>query len=90
MTSIAIIDYGMGNLRSVAKALEHVAPQRTNASHPEPPRYLHADRVVFPGQGRSVTVCGNWPLGFGGRGAGSGAQQAVSGPVSGTAGAAGV
>jgi glutamine amidotransferase len=26
MTSVAIIDYGMGNLRSVAKAIEHVAP----------------------------------------------------------------
>lgn len=27
MTTIAIVDYGMGNLRSVSKALEHVAPQ---------------------------------------------------------------
>ena len=26
MTDIAIVDYGMGNLRSVSKALEHVAP----------------------------------------------------------------
>ena len=26
MSSIAVVDYGMGNLRSVAKALEHVAP----------------------------------------------------------------
>jgi hypothetical protein len=26
MTRIAVVDYGMGNLRSVAKALEHVAP----------------------------------------------------------------
>ena len=26
MTSVAIIDYGMGNLRSVAKAIEYVAP----------------------------------------------------------------
>ena len=27
MTTIAVVDYGMGNLRSVAKALEHVAPR---------------------------------------------------------------
>jgi glutamine amidotransferase len=26
MSTIAVIDYGMGNLRSVSKALEHVAP----------------------------------------------------------------
>ena len=28
MTDIAVVDYGMGNLRSVAKALDHVAPER--------------------------------------------------------------
>ena len=26
---IAVVDYGMGNLRSVSKALEHVAPEKT-------------------------------------------------------------
>ena len=26
MIDIAVVDYGMGNLRSVSKALEHVAP----------------------------------------------------------------
>lgn len=51
MTIIAVIDYGMGNLRSVAKALEHVAPTaRVLVSH-EPKAILQADRVVFPGQG---------------------------------------
>ena len=51
MASIAIIDYGMGNLRSVAKALEHVAPTvRVLVSH-RPEDILQADRVVFPGQG---------------------------------------
>ena len=25
--TIAVVDYGMGNLRSVAKAIEHVAPK---------------------------------------------------------------
>lgn len=49
--SIAVIDYGMGNLRSVTKALEHVAPdQHVFLSH-EPDQILAADRVVFPGQG---------------------------------------
>ncbi|MCB1807230.1 MAG: imidazole glycerol phosphate synthase subunit HisH [Candidatus Competibacteraceae bacterium] len=51
MATIAIIDYGMGNLRSVAKALEHVSPksriQITQSAH----AIEQADRVVFPGQG---------------------------------------
>ena len=34
---IAVIDYGMGNLHSVAKALEHVAPACTRARHAAPP-----------------------------------------------------
>ncbi len=51
MTTIAIIDYGMGNLRSVAKALEYVAPAtRITVTH-RPEDILAADRVVFPGQG---------------------------------------
>ena len=29
MNKIVVVDYGMGNLRSVAKALRHVAPERT-------------------------------------------------------------
>ena len=50
-TSIAVIDYGMGNLRSVSKALEHVAPDAevTVTSDAEVVRL--AERVVFPGQG---------------------------------------
>lgn len=51
MASIAIIDYGMGNLRSVAKALEHVAPSVRVAITHRPEVILAADRVVFPGQG---------------------------------------
>ncbi|MEX0872907.1 MAG: imidazole glycerol phosphate synthase subunit HisH, partial [Aquisalimonadaceae bacterium] len=48
---IAVIDYGMGNLRSVAKALEHVDDRsRVEITH-DPERVLQADRVVFPGQG---------------------------------------
>jgi glutamine amidotransferase len=48
---IAIVDYGMGNLRSVAQALHAVAPEsdvRISASANE---ILDAERIVLPGQG---------------------------------------
>jgi glutamine amidotransferase len=48
---IAVVDYGMGNLRSVAKALEHVAPKATVRITSDPAAVRAADRVVFPGQG---------------------------------------
>ena len=48
---IAVIDYGMGNLRSVAKALEHVAPKVDVRITSDPAVVKAADRVVFPGQG---------------------------------------
>src|SRR5512135_1609494 len=48
---IAVVDYGMGNLRSVAKALEHVAPAARVAVTADPEAILAAGRVVFPGQG---------------------------------------
>ena len=51
MTSIAVIDYGMGNLRSVSKALEHVAPDAAVEVTSDPMVVMRADRVVFPGQG---------------------------------------
>ena len=51
MTRIAVVDYGMGNLRSVAKALEHVAPKAQVIITGEPAVVDSADRVVFPGQG---------------------------------------
>ena len=47
---IAVVDYSMGNLRSVAKALEHVTKDRviiTSSAND----ISNADRVVFPGQG---------------------------------------
>ena len=56
MTNIAIIDYGMGNLRSVAKAFEHVAPQAQVRITHNRHDILAADRVVFPGQG-SIRDC---------------------------------
>ncbi|MES9936872.1 MAG: imidazole glycerol phosphate synthase subunit HisH, partial [Sedimenticola sp.] len=50
--TIAVIDYGMGNLRSVSKAVEHVADAGDRVLvTDEPSKILSADRVVFPGQG---------------------------------------
>jgi glutamine amidotransferase len=51
MTDIAVVDYGMGNLRSVAKALEYVAPGRIVTVTGDPATIRGAGRVVFPGQG---------------------------------------
>ena len=51
MIDIAVVDYGMGNLRSVSKALEHVAPNKKVVVTSRPKDILDAERVVFPGQG---------------------------------------
>jgi len=51
MIDIAVVDYGMGNLRSVAKALEHVAPAKVITVTSDPAAIRAAERVVFPGQG---------------------------------------
>ncbi len=48
---IAVVDYGMGNLRSVSKALEHVAPQARVIVTSDPAAILASDKVVVPGQG---------------------------------------
>jgi imidazole glycerol-phosphate synthase subunit HisH len=49
---ITVIDYGMGNLRSVAKAVEHVANDGDEVLvSDDPSLILSSDRVVFPGQG---------------------------------------
>lgn len=48
---IAVVDYGMGNLRSVSKAIEHVALDKTVLVTSDPDKIHAADRVVFPGQG---------------------------------------
>jgi glutamine amidotransferase len=48
---IAVIDYGMGNLRSVSKAVEHVAGDADVRITDDPGYIAAADRVVFPGQG---------------------------------------
>ena len=52
MESVVIIDYGSGNLHSVAKALEQVAEATTRVSVSADHEAVRAaDRLVFPGQG---------------------------------------
>jgi imidazole glycerol-phosphate synthase subunit HisH len=51
MTTIAIVDYGMGNLRSVAQALRVAAPDADVRVVQHPDGIQSADRVVLPGQG---------------------------------------
>jgi len=49
MAGIVIVDYGMGNLRSVQKALEKVGHTATISGHPDELR--HADKIILPGVG---------------------------------------
>ncbi|WP_210397245.1 imidazole glycerol phosphate synthase subunit HisH [Motiliproteus sediminis] len=51
MSSVAVIDYGMGNLHSVAKALEHVVPGIEVRVTADPTLIASADRVILPGVG---------------------------------------
>ncbi len=48
---VAIIDYGMGNLLSVSKAFEHVAPGASIVVTSDPAVIAAAARLVFPGVG---------------------------------------
>lgn len=49
--TIAVIDYGMGNLHSVAKALEHAPGDHRVLVTSDAEEILAADRVVLPGVG---------------------------------------
>ena len=55
MNKIAVIDYGMGNLHSVAKAVEHVGRELGQELEvvvtPDAELIAAADRVIFPGVG---------------------------------------
>ena len=55
MNRIAVIDYGMGNLHSVAKAMEHVAREINKVTEvlitSDAQKISSADRVIFPGVG---------------------------------------
>ena len=56
--TVAVVDYGMGNLRSVSQAVMHVAREASTSGSTfdvivtsRPEDVLAADRVVLPGQG---------------------------------------
>lgn len=51
MSSVAVIDYGMGNLHSIAKALQHADPSVNVQIVSDAAAIRQADRVVFPGVG---------------------------------------
>jgi glutamine amidotransferase len=51
MVDIAVVDYGMGNLRSVQQAVRNVAPRADIAVTGEADVIASAGRVIFPGQG---------------------------------------
>ena len=51
MKKIAIVDYGMGNLRSVYQALKKAAPEADVAIVDRPEGIRAAERIVLPGQG---------------------------------------
>ena len=51
MTKIAVIDYGMGNLHSVSKALEEVSINEEILVTSEPELIKTADKIVLPGVG---------------------------------------
>ena len=50
-SSIVIVDYGMGNVRSVAQALKHVAPDADVRISGNANDLREAERIVLPGQG---------------------------------------
>lgn len=58
MSSVAVIDYGMGNLHSIAKALQQAVPAATVLCTSDKQAILNADRVVFPGVG-AIRDCMN-------------------------------
>lgn len=51
MNKIVVVDYGMGNLRSVAQALRAVAPEADVVISGDVADIRSADRLVLPGQG---------------------------------------
>lgn len=51
MALVVVVDYGMGNLRSVEKALAHVGMADIVKVSGHPEDIEKADKIVFPGQG---------------------------------------
>lgn len=54
--SIVVVDFGTGNLRSVVKALQHVAPQREIRTSFDSETIVRSHQIVLPGQG----AMGSW------------------------------
>mgnify|MGYP001445419789 FL=1 len=48
---IAIIDYGVGNLRSVHNAVNFITPKKKSIVTNDPDQVIKADKIIFPGQG---------------------------------------
>ena len=51
MTDVVVVDYGMGNLHSVSKALESVSTSENIIISSEIEKIKNADKIVFPGVG---------------------------------------
>ena len=51
MAQVAIIDYGMGNLHSVASALQLISPSSDIIITADPAQIASAERIIFPGVG---------------------------------------
>jgi glutamine amidotransferase len=51
MSTVAVIDYGMGNIRSVAKAVEHVGDHVRVVISNDAEQIFAADHVILPGVG---------------------------------------
>lgn len=51
MSNIAIVDYGMGNIRSVAQAVKQVAPDCEVVIAQQAQQIKQADKIILPGQG---------------------------------------
>ncbi len=51
MATVAVIDYGMGNLHSISKALKSVSPDSDVVISADRDTILSADHIVFPGVG---------------------------------------
>lgn len=73
MKKIVVVDYGMGNLRSVAQALRAVAPEAEVMISGEVADIVAADRIVLPGQGAMPDCMKSLKM--------SGLQQAVQDAV---------
>ncbi len=74
MQRIAVVDFGTGNLRSVSKAVEHVAPDANVMVTRDAADIGRADRVILPGQG----AMGSWFAAMRERGLSNAVREALA------------